>query len=116
MTRLSLVICDGPRSAPARGQMSHPNPFEGRGRSVAARRRVAGRLGPLADKGAFVAWWAALVARRCGSREACAAVLGVTFQTACNWFDGMSCPTGDKVALAVALWPEEFAALAEGGL
>lgn len=103
----------GQRST-TRGQTSHPNPFEGRGRSVQSLRRASGRLSSTLDKRAFVAWWADLVARRCGTREACAVMLDVTFQTACNWFDGFSCATGDKVALACTIWPEEFAALAEG--
>ena len=35
-------------------------------------------------------------------------LFGVTFQTACNWHDGFSTPTGDKVLTAMRLWPEEF--------
>lgn len=65
---------------------------------------------PQVTKHERIRWWADLVARRCGTRETCAAVFGVTFQTACNWFDGFSCPTGDKVMDAMDLWPEEFPA------
>jgi hypothetical protein len=50
-----------------------------------------------------------LVEARCGTREVAATVFGVTFQTACNWFDRDRCPMGDKVMLAVRMWPEAFA-------
>jgi hypothetical protein len=94
-----------PHPAPRFGQTSHPNPFAGRGRSAAAHRRVS--VAPITKVGAVV-FWADLVDRRCNSREHCAVVFGVTFQTACNWYDGFSCPTGDKVLLAIDLWPDEF--------
>jgi len=64
---------------------------------------------PDVPRAAAVRFWAELMARRCGTREACAVMFGVTFQTACNWFDGFSCPTGDRVMMAVRAWPEEFA-------
>lgn len=86
----------------------------GIGRSVHSARRahvapqVLGRMGAMAA-------WADLVARRCGTREECAVIFGVTFQTACNWFDAFSCPTGDKVMQAQAMWPEEFPLLSIGG-
>ena len=32
-----------------------------------------------------------------GSREACAVHFARTFQTACNWFDGVATPTGEVV-------------------
>lgn len=97
-------------SAPSRGQMSHPNRLD-RGPRVDARRvRMQPRPAAIVpSREAFMAFWADLVARRCGSREVAAVTFEVTFQTACNWFDRFSCPTGDKVAIAVALWPEEFA-------
>ncbi len=63
---------------------------------------------PDVSRAEAVRFWADLVARRCGSREACAVMFQVTFQTACNWFDGFSCPTGDRVMVAVRAWPEEF--------
>ena len=91
---------------PRAGQMSRPNLFD-RGRSAAAARRVS--VAPVITRHEATAFWADLVARRCTSREACAVMFAVTFQTACNWFDGFSCPTGDKVMMAMALWPEEFA-------
>lgn len=94
--------------APGRDQKSRANPFDRRagGRGAAAARRVS--VAPVITRHEATAFWADLVARRCRSREECAVVFQVTFQTACNWFDGFSCPTGDKVMMAMALWPEEF--------
>jgi len=94
--------------APRRGQMSHANGFDraGRGRGAAAARRVS--VPPVITRHAATVFWADLVGRRCASREECAVVFDVTFQTACNWFDGFSCPTGDKVMMAMRMWPEEF--------
>lgn len=91
--------------------MSYPNGFDrfgragGRGRSLAARRRVQ-VVTPFEARSFF----ADLLARRAGSRERTAELFDVTFQTACNWFDGSSTPTGDKVLTAMRLWPEEFIA------
>lgn len=89
---LRLISADHP--APRAGQMSHRNGFD---------------RGAVITRHEATVFWADLVARRCGSREVCAVQFGVTFQTACNWFDGFACPTGDKVLLAVRLWPDEFA-------
>jgi len=94
-----------PQSAPRRGQMSQTKGFDRR-RSASAMRRVS--VAPVITRHERIVWWADLVARRCGTREACAVMFGVTFQTACNWFDGFSCPTGDKVLDAIDMWPEEF--------
>lgn len=96
--------------APSRGQMSQPRAVD-RGRSAQAMRRIS--VAPVITRHERIVFWADLVARRCGSREACAVMFQVTFQTACNWFDGFSCPTGDKVMDAIEMWPEEF--LGRGG-
>jgi hypothetical protein len=95
------------QSYPARdaGQMSHTKGFDRR-RSASAMRRVS--VAPVITKHAAIVFWADLVSRRCASREECAVMFGVTFQTSCNWHDGFSCPTGDKVMIAMQLWPEEF--------
>lgn len=96
------------QTAAQAGQKSHANRFDlGRGRSVRAARRAQILPLTVTRHGAIV-MWADLVARRCGTREACAAMFSVTFQTACNWFDGFSIPTGDKVLQAIDWWPEEF--------
>lgn len=52
--------------------------------------------------------WARFVAETTGSREACAMTFGVTFQCACNWFDGVSRPYLDKVMLGARLFPAAF--------
>jgi hypothetical protein len=85
--------------------MSRHRPLD-RGRSAVAMRRVT--VAPVITPHQARGFWAGLVARRCRSREEVAVVFGVTFQTACNWFDGFSTPTGDRVMMAVRLWPEEF--------
>jgi hypothetical protein len=100
--RLQIVP---PEPASGRRPMSHPLPLD-RGRTALAARRVS--VAPVVTPHAARGFWAGLVARRCGTREEAAVVFGVTFQTACNWFDGFSTPTGDKVLMAVRLWPEEF--------
>ncbi|MCL4069022.1 hypothetical protein M3484_20910 [Pseudomonas sp. GX19020] len=93
--------------------MSHTNGFDrrrgcNRGRSLEARRR--NQVPPVIafTRHDMAVFWAGLMARQCGTRERCAVMFDVTFQTACNWFDGFSCPTGDKVMQAMRWWPEEF--------
>ncbi|WDA11426.1 hypothetical protein [Paracoccus marcusii] len=39
------------------------------------------------------------------SREACAVHFGVTFQTACNWFDALNAPYGHHVDHATRTLP-----------
>ena len=96
-----------------RGQSSRANPPDRR-RSAAARRRIS--VAPeIVTRDQAMLRWSDLVRRRCLTREACAVTFAVTFQTACNWWDGWSCPTGDKVMMAISLWPEEFAAGDAGG-
>ena len=96
------------QAAPDRRQMSHPNRLDGRGRSLAARRRAYALPVISVTSIEFRDIWVGVVTRRCRSRENCAAMFRVTFQTACNWFDGLSTPTGDKVWQAVQWWPEDF--------
>ena len=77
--------------------------------------RIAGcrRCAPAVRREA-ISFWSRLLARRCGNRERAAVMFGVTFQTACNWWDGFSIPTGDKVMQAMRWWPEDFADDAAG--
>lgn len=113
MSRQAPVLIASTPSARPSGQMSHGNRFQpsgGRGRGLRAVRRVQGACGPVDVSAARVAW-SRFVARICGSREECAVVFGVTFQTACNWFDAFSTPTGDKVMQAARDWPDQFAAM-----
>ena len=82
--------------------MSRDSVFDGRGRSVAAARR-AHACRP--DAAVFQRRWSHLMIATFPSREACAVHFGVTFQTACNWFDGLCRPYGDAVAFAVETLP-----------
>lgn len=110
--RLSAV----PREGAARaGQMSPSNRMvcadqRRRGRAV-IRVCQPGAVRPDVSRAAARAGWARFVARTCGSRDACAVVFGVTFQCACNWFDGFSAPQGDKMLLGAACFPAAFADL-----
>jgi len=96
--------------------MSHPKVFAprapagGRGRAVPLRPL---RLAPVEpDRAGLLVWWSGLLMRRCGAVRGIVAVFGCTEQTARNWLDGFSCPTGVALDLALRLWPEEFAARA----
>lgn len=107
---LRALVTTSPQSALRGGQMSHANrvaPVR-HGRAPCVARAL--RLPPLVSAYDARVFWADLVRRRCGTREACAAMFGVTFQTACNWFDGFTVPTGDKVMTAQRAWPEDFRA------
>ena len=105
MSRFSLIRNDslGMQAALRPGQASMSKPVDLR--VIPGGRRRA----PAVTRHQAKVFWADLVARRCGDRETAARMFGVTFQTACNWFDGYVCPSGDKVMIAVQLWPEEFA-------
>lgn len=92
------LLC-GPMSRPT----SLANPFDGRGRGRAAARRAHGRIG--SDREAFLRQWSLLMIASFASREACAVHFGVTFQAACNWFDGANAPYGHHVAHAVRTLP-----------
>lgn len=90
------------------GQKSWSNVFDGRGRSRAAYRRTFHRPDPVRYRSEFQPRWSRLIELVFGSRDRCAAEMGVTFQTACNWWDGIARPTGDKVAMLAFMHPEEF--------
>ncbi|MDQ7775280.1 MAG: hypothetical protein Q4615_04855 [Paracoccus aminovorans] len=82
--------------------MSRDRVFDGRGRSAAAARRAHACRPDAQD---FLRRWSLLMISSFGSREECAVHFGVTFQTACNWFDGICRPYGDAVAFAVETLP-----------
>lgn len=46
-----------------------------------------------------------------GARDATAVAFGVTFQTACNWHDGVVAPMGHAVIHASRAFPEEYDAI-----
>lgn len=116
MTRIHLASCGEP--APAAGQAASANPLvPGRPspRGPVARRpdprRCFHRMDPDFYRSDFPDRWARLVRRVFRSRDRCSRHMGVTFQTSCNWFDGMTRPTGDKVALMALAYPDDFAAI-----
>lgn len=87
-----------------RGRTSHASPFDGRGRSAGSRRRNHGAVGRLEPED-FRRRWSLLVIASFATRELCAVHFGVTFQTTCNWFDGLCTPTGDVVDFAAQSLP-----------
>jgi len=110
MTKPRIIATSSVQPAKAFVQKSHPNPFEGRGRGRAAHRRAHGWcVDPIQYRVAFLDHWSDLIRHLFVTREDVAAAFGVTFQTACNWWDGINRPSGDKVALAAVTWPDEFA-------
>lgn len=125
MTRSSsprLVFSQpGPKPRVPAGQMSPANAFEGRGRWPGAVRHRVGRLSArtvtfasLPDRDAFMAAWSKFVRATSKTRGRCVKEYDVTFQTACNWFNGERVPTGDKVAHAFTLHPDLAAQLLTG--
>ena len=84
--------------------MSHASPFDGRGRTVADRLRNYGAIGRLEPED-FRRRWSMLLIKNFATREICAVHFGVTFQTSCNWFDGLCTPTGDVVDFAAQSLP-----------
>lgn len=109
MTKPRLVSSHAGKPAPRAVQKSCLNPFDGRGRNAAAHRRAHGRLvDPCIYRASFLERWSDLIRHLFRTRDAVAVAFGVTFQTACNWWEGSNRPSGDKVALAALSWPEEF--------
>ncbi|RNF35065.1 hypothetical protein A7A09_008875 [Paracoccus methylarcula] len=84
--------------------MSHANAFDGRGRSAASARRAHVHAHH-PDRRDFLRRWSLLMIASFRCREACAVHFGVTFQTACNWFDGFNAPYGQHVDYAVETLP-----------
>lgn len=86
------------------GRVSYASPFDGRGRSAIDHRRNHGAVGRLEPEN-FRRRWSLLLISNFASREICAVHFGVTFQTSCNWFDGLCTPTGDVVDFAAQSLP-----------
>lgn len=96
-----------PASGP--GQKSYPNrldqtrpagPCDGPGRGHHAQRRCHGAVDAFALKRQMPALWGHYVRQTFASREATAAHFGVTFQTACNWWDELHAPSSAVYAKA----------------
>ncbi len=98
--QMSLAI----RVSDQRGR--HPRPA-GRGRGREAARRAYGALPEVARVDAAEGW-SAFVIETCGTREDCAVLFGVTFQCACNWFEGWSAPAGQHVMAGAVMFPAAF--------
>lgn len=62
----------------------------------------------------FTRRWSLLMIRSFPSREACSAHFEVTFQTACNWFEGYCRPCGDHVDHAWRTLPAYAQIMGEG--
>lgn len=63
----------------------------------------------------FAEAWSRLMRTLYRAPVPCSRALGVTEQTARNWFDGGICrPSGDKVALVALQHPEAFARIVGG--
>lgn len=101
--------------------MSPANAFEGRGRWPGAARQRIGRLTPRTvtfactpDRDDFMQAWAKFLKLTSKTRTAVVREYDVTFQTACNWFNGERVPTGDKVGHAFTLYRPEAEQLLTG--
>ena len=113
-----MTISIVPSSKPSR-QSGVPHPPMSRA-NLLARRRVLG-AGPWDDvqvwRVDFPDRWSRLVRGSFASRDAVALFFDVTFQTACNWWDGTICrPGGDKVALLALADPVRFADVMGGAV
>lgn len=75
---------------------------------------LANAFAPRDLRRAFPVTWGRFIRATMPNRETVAAVYGVTFQTACNWWDDAVVPMGDKVVIAQTGWPDEFARIVLG--
>lgn len=95
--RRPVLVSSCGHPAPAAGQTSCANPFDqpagGRGRGRVQARRAFGVVvdGPWLRR-QMPGLWSDYCRAVFVGREACAAHFGVTFQTACNWWDGVCAP------------------------
>jgi hypothetical protein len=109
------------RRLTATPQMSQANAFDGRGRQTGAVRWRRGRLSantvtfatPI-DRDACMDGWRRFCRAISNSRTDLQRRADVTFQTACNWYDGKVVPTGDKMLWAATEFPREFQAIMVG--
>jgi hypothetical protein len=65
---------------------------------------------PYRFRAEFTDLWSGYLRDSFRNVEAVAVAFDVTFQTACNWWNGTHRPSGDKVALAALRDPQRFAA------
>lgn len=101
--------------------MSQANAFEGRGRWSGAARWRRGRLAASTvtfatpvDRDTCMENWGRFCRTVTRSRTDLCRRADVTFQTACNWYDGKVVPTGTAMLWAATEFPREFAAILVG--
>ena len=119
--RLAAAQAAPRRRLAATPQMSQANAFEGRGRFTGATRWRRGRLAantvtfatPI-DRDTCMDAWGRFCRTVTRSRTDLQRRADVTFQTACNWYDGKVVPTGDKMVWAATEFPREFQAIMVG--
>lgn len=90
-------------ASPAPMSCTHALDRDGRGRSAHARRRA--HVHAHADRDGFMRRWSLLMIASFPRRETCAEHFGVSFQTACNWVDGLNVPYGHHVDFAQKTLP-----------
>jgi len=61
----------------------------------------------------FPEMWSRYLRAEFRNPQAVCLAFGVSFQTACNWWNAVGRPTGDKVALDVLAHPGRFAGFLE---
>lgn len=64
----------------------------------------------------FPEFWARYLRMHYGRAEVIAVAFDVTFQTGCNWLEGVSRPTGDKMLVEFLRHPERLLAHADTAL
>lgn len=117
--RLTVVSSDVVSSAPPAalprrqgatraGQKSFANLVEAGG-AGAFMQDGRGAFDPARMRADFPDIWARYLRANFGSAERVAVAFGVTFQCACNWLNGTSRPTGDKVAMVALTDPAGLA-------
>lgn len=97
------------RASHSPDKMSQERIFDRRRSASVARRGHVHTI----DRDAFLRRWSLLMIASFSTREECAVYFDVTYQTSCNWFDGLCRPYGDIVDHAVATLPR-YAEIMQG--
>lgn len=111
MSRAALSGASVGRILPSLRQKPWSNAVDaGRGPGL----RRGGGLRQLRDaqhfRADFPGLWSDFIRATCATRHDAVVCYGVTFQTACNWWDGRVCiPMGNHVGLAGRLHPAVYA-------
>jgi hypothetical protein len=103
----SLQVLDFSKHRAGLGPVSRANLLGQRPRNAVLRSEAW--HAPDVFRAGFPDLWSRFIRRQFTSRDAVAIFFGVTFQTACNWWDAAPFrPGGDKVALAALAFPQMF--------